>query len=215
MAAEKPKSAKTGQRAGGGAAAKKRNGQTGAHRRRRLLDAAAKLFSSFGYTDTSMRDIAREAGILSGSVYYHFESKEELLLAVHEQGVSNIMEGVDKALAGAGADPWARLEAACVGHLEALLVGGDYAQVVTPEFPRRIPDSVRTRMIAQRNAYEAKFRELIDALPLPAGIDKGIFRLGLMGSLNWTLTWYRPGRGATAKVIARQFLRYYREAMQK
>lgn len=191
-------------------AKKARQSSRGADRRRQLLDAAASLFSTFGYTGTSMRDIAAEAGILSGSVYYHFKSKDELLLAVHEEGVSNILNKVNEALAAGGGDPWDRLEAACIGHLEALLAGSAYAQVVTPEFPRRFPEDLRRQMIQQRNAYEIVFRDLVADIPLPARIDRRLLRLGLMGSLNWSLTWYRPNQGATPAQIARQFVNHYR-----
>ena len=54
------------------------------NRRQQLLDVAARLFRERGYHVTSMRDIAREVGMLSGSIYYHFPSKEEMLLAVYE-----------------------------------------------------------------------------------------------------------------------------------
>src|ERR1700752_2149636 len=56
------------------------------NRRVQLLDAAARLFRERGFHATSMRDIAKAVGMLSGSIYYHFNSKEEMLLAVYEEG---------------------------------------------------------------------------------------------------------------------------------
>ncbi len=181
----------------------KRPRASGVERRRHLLDAAAKLFSSQGYDGTSMRDIAAAAGILSGSIYYYFDSKEDLLLAVHEEGVANFVHSVRSALETVGNDPWDRLEAACVGHLRALLAGSDYAQVVTPQFPSRFAESLRDQMIRQRDSYETLFRGLVDALPLPADIDRRLLRLTLFGALNWALTWYRPGGDLTPESIAR------------
>jgi len=69
------------------------------NRRQQLLDVAARLFRDRGFHVTSMRDIAHEVGMLSGSIYYHFPSKEELLLAVYEEGLRHIAEEVDAALA--------------------------------------------------------------------------------------------------------------------
>lgn len=186
---------------------------SGATRRRRLLEVAAKLFGSFGYHGASMRDIAQEAGILSGSIYYHFSSKEELLLAVHEKGVDNIMEHVRSALEQAGPDPWDRLQAACIGHLEALLESDAFTQVIRPEFPRNLPPELRDVLNEQRDDYEKIFRGLVEDLPLPKGVERGLFRLGLMGSMNWTVNWYHKGTGADPKDIALQFLRHYRDAM--
>src|SRR5258707_1075481 len=85
-------------------------------RRGALLSAAAQLFGKKGYHATSVRDIAREVGILSGSIYYHVASKEDLLLAVHEAGVTRILQGVRDAIGRAAPNAWDRLEAACVAH---------------------------------------------------------------------------------------------------
>ncbi len=57
------------------------------NRQPELLDAAAALFAQRGYAATSMRDIALAVKMLPGSMYYHFASKEELLVAVYEAGV--------------------------------------------------------------------------------------------------------------------------------
>ena len=60
-----------------------------------------------------MRDIAKAVDMLPGSIYYHFSSKDELLVTVYEQGVRRISEKVDTA-ASAETDPWRRLEAASI-----------------------------------------------------------------------------------------------------
>src|SRR5437899_1138890 len=90
------------------------------NRRAQLLDAAAKLFAVGGFHATSMRDIAKAVGMLSGSIYYHFESKDEMLLAVYEEGLRRVTEMVETAVAQQS-DSWKRLEAACAAHLQALI----------------------------------------------------------------------------------------------
>jgi len=99
------------------------------NRRAQLLDATARLFRERGYHATSMRDIAKAVGMLSGSIYYHFDSKEGMLLAVYEEGVRRVAAAVDAAVAGE-ADPWRRLEAACAAHLGALC--SDFAYRLLP-----------------------------------------------------------------------------------
>jgi len=181
-----------------------------AHNRRgEILDAAAELFSRQGFHAASMREIAAAAGMLPGSLYYHFPSKDELLLAVYEEGVRRIAERLDAALPQATlpeADlPWARLEAACVAHLEMLLeAGGDYAQVVIRVRPQDCP-AMEARLIALRDAHEDRFKALIEMLELPAEADRQALRLMMLGALNWTQTWYRPG-GDPPATLARRFL---------
>src|SRR5215470_15898938 len=105
------------------------------NRRVQLLDAAARLFNQRGYHATSMRDIARAVDMLSGSIYYHFSSKQEMLLAVYAEGARRIGDLVDAAIERE-TDPWTRLEAASAAHLNALSVTHrDYAQVMIRTLP--------------------------------------------------------------------------------
>jgi AcrR family transcriptional regulator len=173
------------------------------NRRAQLLDAAARLFAERGYHATSMRDIAKEVGMLSGSIYYHFDSKEEMLLAVYEQGVERIAQGVDSAVA-LKSEPWERLEAACAAHLQALLGFPDYAKVMIGTRPDEAGE-IGPRVRELRRDYEARFRGLIDELPLPPDIDRHYLRLLLFGGLNWSQVWYHPG-GDSPEVVARRFL---------
>jgi AcrR family transcriptional regulator len=168
-----------------------------------ILDAAARLFRAQGFQGTSVRDIVRAVDMLPGSLYYHFATKEELLAAVYAEGVRRISARVRAAI-GVREAPWARLEAACVAHLEAILEDDDYAQVVIRVRPADAP-AARPRLIALRDEYEALLGGLILDLPLPRGTDRRTLRLMLLGALNWSQTWYHAGRD-TPKTIARRFV---------
>ncbi len=172
-----------------------------------ILDATARLFSDKGYQVTSMRDIAAASGMLAGSLYYHFASKDELLVAVYAEGVRRISASVRAALAR-DLDPWGRLEAVCAAHLAALLEDSDYAQVVIRVRPDDAP-AAAARLIALRDDYERLFARALDKLPLVRRTDRRSLRLMLLGALNWSQTWYRSGRDSP-EVIARQFVRLLR-----
>ena len=182
------------------------------NRRQQLLDVAARLFRERGYHVTSMRDIAREVGMLSGSIYYHFPSKEEMLLAVYEEGLRHIAERVDAAVA-ARDTPWERLEAGCTAHLEALLELSDYTQVMIRVLPPE-GGKVAERLLELRDRYEARFRDLIDALALPEPADRRYLRLLLMGGLNWSHVWYHPG-GDTPAIIAHRMIDLLRQRLDR
>src|SRR6059058_6524466 len=51
--------------------------------RERILDAALSLFRERGFDETTMRDIAAEAGVATGAAYYYFRSKEELVMGFY------------------------------------------------------------------------------------------------------------------------------------
>lgn len=170
----------------------------GENRREALLDAAAAMFAAKGYDGTSIRDIAGAVGMLPGSLYYHFKSKDELLLAVYRKGVARFEAAIDAALASTpgatAAEPWQAIEAACAAHLAILLDGGDYARIVSPEFVRSFPPDMVPVLNAERDRYERNFERLIAALPLDPETDRWLFKVALFGSLNWSQTWYRKGR---------------------
>jgi TetR/AcrR family transcriptional regulator, cholesterol catabolism regulator len=177
------------------------------NRRDTLLAAAAAVIAARGYDATSMRDIAQAAGMQPGSLYYHYASKDELFVAVHESAIAAIVAAVETAVA-AHDDPWARMEAAAAAHLEALLGSRSTATIVSPDFPVSSA-RVRARLVAQRDAYERRFHALVDALPLPRGTNRALVRLMLLGALNWTPRWYRTGRMSPGE-IGRGFVRLLR-----
>jgi AcrR family transcriptional regulator len=168
-----------------------------------ILDEAARLFAARGFTGTTIRDIVRGVDMLPGSLYYHFAAKEDLLAAVYAEGVKRISGHVQAAIAKR-TDPWQRLTAACIAHLEALLDESAYAQVMIRVRPSDVPE-VALPLTALRDRYESLFVELIDALPLRPHVDRRALRLMLLGALNWSQTWYRPGRD-DPRVIARNFV---------
>jgi len=86
----------------------------------RVISAAEALFNKQGFDAASMRDIAAAAEMQAASVYYYFESKEELLWAVWEKGGLELLHRVVAAIANK-TDPWQRMETACVAHTTGLL----------------------------------------------------------------------------------------------
>jgi TetR/AcrR family transcriptional regulator, cholesterol catabolism regulator len=170
----------------------------------RLLDEAARAFAQRGYAAASVREIVGPVGMLPGSLYCHFATKEALLVAVYRAGVERIGAAVDVAVAPLE-DPWQRLEAACVAHLGSLLDQTDYSQVVIRVRPSDAP-AAEVELIALRDSYEKRFARLVAALPLTRPTERTMLRLMLVGALNWSQTWYRAGRAMTPERIARRFV---------
>lgn len=177
-----------------------------------LLDAAARLFASKGYREATMREIGAEAGMQAGSVYYHFKSKEELLLAVYAMAVDGLETQLLDALDGPE-DPWQRLEIAVITHLETILDSNDYASVMIGVTPDKAPD-LSVALIRLRDRYESHFIGLIDALPLQKPADRRLLRLMLLGALNSTRHWYRQD-GRSAADIGRAFTRFLKDPLEQ
>lgn len=175
-----------------------------------VLDAGARLFATRGYKATTMRDIASETGMLPGSLYYHFASKQDLLLEIYKQAVSDIQQRLDAAREN-HTDPWERFEAGVIAHVDAILGENNYAKVMVGVVPEDAPD-ISKELTALRDDYEKSFVELIDALPLDRKIDRKMLRLLVLGASNATQLWYRPG-GASPTEIGREFVRLLREPL--
>lgn len=178
----------------------------GDNRRRDIIRTTAQLLAEHGYAGTSMRDIATAVGMLPGSLYYHFPSKDVLIEEIFNHGATVLCAAIECAVAGT-ADPWERLERACVTHLEAHLSDSALATVVASE-SLRSPPALRARLVAYRDRYESLFAALVAALDLPEEIDRSIYRLSLLSTLNAVSAWYRPG-GKTPAYIARQIFAIY------
>lgn len=180
------------------------------NRRQELMAAAAHLFNQRGYDATSMRDIAREAGMLAGSMYYHFPSKDDLIIATYEEGKRLISNSVVAAVEDV-TDPWERLTLAAVAHMNTLFGGNNFSILLCADISRTSP-TLRSRLIEIRDSYDKLFVDLIEDIPLPTDIDKGLLRLSLLGSLNWSSSWYRPG-GQTPAQIGEFFVHILKEKL--
>jgi AcrR family transcriptional regulator len=175
------------------------------NRREDILVAAAELFRSKGFEGATMRDIASAVDMRSGSVFYHFESKEDLFFAVYESGIAQITQAVRSAVAGVS-DPWARLEAACVAHLRTLLKS---PFSVAPSLSQ-VAVRLRPTLIKARHEYDDIFKSIIESLPLSPTINRKLMRLQILGALNWTPYWFKEGKTGVDQ-IARHLILMIRQ----
>lgn len=181
-------------------------------RRQLILNAAAELFSEQGYDRSSIRDIARKVGLLPGSVYHYFPSKEELYLAVHREGFTRVLAKV-KETAAAGRDPWERLRLACEVHVSGIVEGSPVDRITGHNLALNSSHDLLEKIRPFREDYEEIFRELIDAVPVAPGTDRSLLRLFLLGGMNWVYLWYRQGR-RTPKDIADAMVDMVRRGVQ-
>jgi AcrR family transcriptional regulator len=183
-------------------ALRRRGRPKSANRRQNVMEAGAHYFCAHGYDAASMRDIAAAAGLLVGSLYHHFSSKEDLFINVFEEGLRRTSEAVLAAIA-TPREPWAQLEAACVRHVEVILSNDSFVRIADYEFPFKHSVAVRRRIIPKRDAYEAIFNKLLKELPLRRGVNRKYLRLTLFGAMGWTLIWYRPGSDSPTTIARR------------
>ena len=175
------------------------------NRRAELLAVCAKLFREKGFDGTTIRDISAAARMHSGSPFYHFKTKQAMLVAVMEEGLA---EGLrhSQAVFAMNLPPAERFNRLVRAHLGTILEdGNDFIPVLLYEV-RSLTPANRRRIIALMDGYDALWQRMIDELEtagLLAG-DRRLARLFLLGALNWTAQWYRPGGRLSLDKVAEQ-----------
>lgn len=169
--------------------------------RERILLEAARLFRHHGYAATTLREVAECAGIKAGSIYYHFESKEQILAEVMDKGIQVVAAAVRERIDAlpAKATSRQRIAAAIEGHLWGLLHHGDFTSANIRIYGQ-IPIAVKNRHRVVRRAYADTWDRLLDdALTrgeLRTDASTAVVRLFVIGALNWTVEWYNPQKGS-------------------
>jgi AcrR family transcriptional regulator len=161
------------------------------NRRAELLRAAARLFVEKGFDATTTRDIAEAVGMRSGSPFYHFRSKQELLKAAMidglEAGYARLLAAIDGLT-----DPEQRLRVLIRTHLGTLLEGDCRSPLLVSE-ARALDDKARSEIAAAFDRYQQPWQETLAALEKTGKLASAAppVRLLLFGMLNWSSHWYR------------------------
>mgnify|MGYP002640764290 CR=1 FL=1 len=181
--------------------------------RQHILDEAAHLFLTAGYSETTLRQIAAAVGMKAGSIYHHFSSKDEMLEAILVRGIDVMVQSFHEARATtADADAHSRVAAHIRAHLGSLFEHGPYTAAHVTTFPYA-PLEVRERIVAVRDGYEALWTDMLRAMAAVRAIDIGasvaMTRLILFGAMNSTIEWFDPNGDRSidwlAEAITHQF----------
>jgi AcrR family transcriptional regulator len=161
--------------------------------RARLLQSAAILFRTRGYSGATTRNLAASLGIQSASLYHHIGKKEDLLFEMSVTALENITSRVNAAVLAA--EPPDRLRALIRAHLAAALADQDAHAVMLSEL-RALSGERRGKVLGLREAYRNLVeRTLADGQACHTIRDDTSAKnlaLGLLNLLNWTIFWYRP-----------------------
>lgn len=173
-------------------------------RKREIVQAASRVFRRRGLHASGMRDIAAELEMAVGNLYYYFRDKEALLAFVQEDALRGLLDLAAEVRAKAvGADQ--RLALLIEGHVHRLNeeTQGSLAHLEI----EALNEPHRQIVQEQRDDYESACREILEE-----GIATGTFRpsdakvmaLAILGTVNWTVKWFRPGGGKSAREIGRE-----------
>lgn len=178
-------------------------------RRDELLQLAADLFAKQGLRATTVRDIADGAGILSGSLYHHFRSKEAMVDEILRGFMDDLFDGY-RTIVESGRDSRSTLQA-LVAHSFQAIHHRHAAVAIYQDEAKHLVKLPQFGYIAERNT---EFRELWIGV-LERGVRDGSFRSDLdievayrfMRDTVWVaVRWYRPDEALSADHVSQQYL---------
>jgi len=178
-------------------------------RRREIEDVASALFHANGYAATSVRDIARALDIQGASLYAHVASKEDVLWSIVDGAATAFEAKAGDAIADtATSDPVERLAALVEAHVDVVTADPERASVFVTEW-RHLSGDRRAAIAGRRDAYEARFRAVIEdgtAVGAFRPTDTALAATFILTALNGIATWYRPDGRLSADRIADHYV---------
>ena len=178
-------------------------------RRQQIVTLAAGLFDQSGYSSTTMDDIAREVGVAKPTLYHYFPSKDDILLAIHEEFI-DLLIGRHEARVSTGLRPEQLLLEVMADILELMETHRGHVRVFF-EHHRELPAAAREPIKVKRDRYEKIVEDLYAegiALGVIREVDTHLAALATFGMCNWAYQWFRKDGPYRTRELAYQFWNY-------
>ncbi len=177
--------------------------------RGRLLAAAAHLFRVKGFERTTVRDLAQEVGIQSGSIFHHFRTKEEILRCVMEEVIHLNTDRLRGSMDGA-TSPQEKLLRLIKAELNSIVGDTGEAMAVLIFEWRCLKEDSQKYLLELRNHYERIWLNVLEEAKqqglLAPDRDVVVLRRLLGGALAWTNYWYKTEGKMDIEQLAQQSL---------
>jgi AcrR family transcriptional regulator len=185
-------------------------------RRQAIIDTSAPVFARRGYHATGIMELCAANDLGKGALYHYIGSKEELLAAIHDRVMDEVMLGADR-VAEAGGSPSLQLAKLGEELLDVIHRYPDHVWVFLHEFPALTGDRA-----AQFRERRRKYEQRVEAV-LQAGVDSGEFRelqprltaMAWLGMHNYTYLWLKAGGSLSARDVAKPFAEIFMQGIVK
>jgi len=175
-------------------------------RRDAIVDTSARVIAQRGYHATGIAELCTVNGLGKGAFYHYIGSKEELLAAIHDRVMDEVLLGADR-VSDAGGSPSAQLAMLGAELLDVIYRYPDHVWVFLHEFPALTAERAGQFRVRRRD-YERRVEAVVQA-----GIDTGEFRavdprlttLAWLGMHNYTYLWLKAGGRLSARDVAQPF----------
>jgi TetR/AcrR family transcriptional regulator, cholesterol catabolism regulator len=185
-------------------------------RREAIIDTSARLFASRGYHATGISELCQANELGKGALYHYIGSKEELLAAIHDRVMDEVMLGADRAAAGGGS---ASTQLAFLGQelVDVIHRYPDHVWVFLHEFPALTGERAAA-FRERRRDYERQVESVLEA-----GVRSGEFRdldpwltaRAWLGMHNYTYLWLKAGGHLSARDVAQPFAEIFLRGIER
>lgn len=181
-----------------------------------VLDSAAKIFFSKGFHGTTIEDVAKDVGMLKGSLYYYIKSKDDLLYqllySVIEEGDAHIAQHIDTQ-----GDPVVQLRRALEAQIEYIIENRVRVGLFLHEFDTLSGKRQHT-VVELMTRYNNRFVELVRRGQAQGKFDDGdpvLIVNGILGMINWIYRWFHEEEPTDPAEIKRVFVRIIMKGLAK
>ncbi|HEY1470783.1 MAG TPA: TetR/AcrR family transcriptional regulator [Candidatus Acidoferrum sp.] len=181
-----------------------------------VLQSAANIFFAKGFHATSIEDVARDVGMLKGSLYYYIKSKDDLLfqllLAGIEDGDAFIARQID-----VSGDPVEQLERAIRAQIDYIIQNKVPFGLFLHEFDS-LSGKRQHKLISVMSRYNSRFVELVRRGQQQGKLIDGepwLIVNGILGMCNWLYRWYDTDQVSGPEQVKRVFLHMILSGIQK
>jgi TetR/AcrR family transcriptional regulator len=182
-------------------------------RRVEILDTAAALFAARGFEATSMSSIAGALGVSKALVYHYFESKEELLFEMLLSHCRLLIETANRAVASGNAEEKLK---ELIASLMQLYMSSRDKHVVLMNCLKALSLEQQAEIKGEEKKIVAIIKGLVGQIKKDSSAGEvSATAMYLMGSINWTYTWFKEGGAISAQDYAELASRLFLEGLKR
>jgi TetR/AcrR family transcriptional regulator, cholesterol catabolism regulator len=181
-----------------------------------VLRSAANIFFAKGYHATSIEDVARDVGMLKGSLYYYIKSKDDLLFRLLLAGIEDSDAFIARQIDPQG-EPMEQLEWAIRAQIDYIIQNRVQFGLFLHEFDS-LSGKRQHKLISVMSRYNGRFVELVRRAQERGNVIHGepwIIVNGILGMCNWLYRWYDPDHASDSEEIKKVFVQMIFEGIRK
>ena len=152
-------------------------GQKNNNKHRKIISAATKVFAKNGFYKAKVSEIAKKAGIADGTIYIYFKHKDDILIALFEEKMQEVLDNMKKQIS-LESDPLKKIQRFALIHLKLIEDNKDMAEIIQVE--------LRQSGKFMKNYHNEKFTQYLDLIGdiIQEGKEKGLIKSDIIPGIG-------------------------------